>query len=167
MNGSRKSIRLKGYDYSQPGRYFVTVCVQDRECLFGDVVRGEMRLNNAGRIVADTWTALSNRFSSMNADEFIVMPNHVHGIIVFRAQQAAPLQRAIYKIVVGAGLALPATSTSLPAALGDAIRAFKSISAIGVNHLLKRVGRPLWQRNYYEHVIRNEDFGDGAKFLTN
>ena len=77
----RQSIRLKDYDYSQPEFYFVTVCVQNRECLLGEVKKGKMRLNEAGQIVHTAWNQLIKRFSGIELDEFIVMPNHVHGII--------------------------------------------------------------------------------------
>ena len=77
----RRSIRLKGYDYAQPGVYFVTICVQHRECLFGTIVDGEMRLNDAGQMVESWWNRLPGKFPTIETDEFVVMPNHVHGII--------------------------------------------------------------------------------------
>lgn len=78
----RRSIRLRGYDYAQPGAYFVTVVAQQRACLFGDVVDGEMRLNDAERVVAYTWHDLPNHVGGITLDAFVVMPNHVHGIII-------------------------------------------------------------------------------------
>jgi REP element-mobilizing transposase RayT len=78
----RRSIRLKGYDYSQAGAYFVTLCAQGRECLFGEVVDGEMRLNDAGHIVAESWQWLATQHDYVELDEWIIMPNHLHGIIV-------------------------------------------------------------------------------------
>lgn len=78
----RRSIRLRGYDYSQPGVYFVTICVQDRQCLFGEIVESEMRLNDAGCMVQTAWEELSRQYQGVDTDEFVVMPNHVHGIIV-------------------------------------------------------------------------------------
>ena len=135
----RSSIRLKGYDYSQAGAYFVTVCTEGRQCLFGDVIDERMKLNEAGRMVQQTWENLPTRFSSVTLDTLMVMPNHVHGIIA----------------IVGAEPNRGAAGS--PPTLGDIIRAFKSISAIRVNRLLARSGQPLWQRNYYEHIIRDED----------
>ena len=125
----RRSIRLRQYDYSSVGVYFVTICAQGRECLFGDIADGTMRLNDAGQIVARVWLGLSVRFSQVVLDEFVVMPNHFHGILVIN--DGAPT-------------------------LGAIVRGFKSISAIDVNRLLNRQGCPLWQRNYYERAIRNE-----------
>ncbi len=77
----RRSIRLRDYDYSQAGAYFVTICSQDRQCLFGVIESGEMRLNDAGQMLVEQWYVLSDRFSSVELDSFVVMPNHVHAII--------------------------------------------------------------------------------------
>ena len=138
----RRSLRLKGYDYSRSGAYFVTICTHGRECLFGEVMDGDMRLNDVGRAAQAEWVRLPEHFQSVELDEFVIMPNHVHGIIL-----------------VGAGLAPPdgrGAASSAPT-LGHILRAFKSISAIAVNRLLGRSGRSLWQRNYYEHIVRNEN----------
>jgi hypothetical protein len=78
----RRSLRLKGYDYSMAGAYFVTICTQDRTCLFGDVTAAVMRLNDAGRMVATLWEAIATRFSGVEIDQFVVMPNHLHGILI-------------------------------------------------------------------------------------
>ena len=77
----RRSIRLQGYDYAQAGAYFVTICTQGRECLFGDIVNGEIRLNNLGHVVAESWQWLAIRYRHVELDEWIVMPNHFHGIL--------------------------------------------------------------------------------------
>ena len=136
----RHSIRLKGYDYSQTGYYFVTICTRNRECVFSDVVDGKMKLSRIGQLVQIAWNDLLERFHNLELDEFAVMPNHVHGII----------------IIVEAGLALPnqgaassAPTKDISTRLGDVVRAFKSVSAINVNRFLSRLGVPLWQRNYY------------------
>jgi len=101
----RQSIRLRGYDYAQLGAYFITVCTEDRACLFGEVVDGQMRLNEAGAIVQATWDALPSHYAGMRTDAFVVMPNHVHGIIVLTD-------------AVGAGLK-PAPTASPPSALWE------------------------------------------------
>ncbi|MBI3065758.1 MAG: transposase [Deltaproteobacteria bacterium] len=77
----RRSIRLRGYDYAQAGAYFVTIVTKDRTCLFGEIVEGQMRLNDAGRSIQATWDELPNHYSSVECDAFVVMPNHFHGII--------------------------------------------------------------------------------------
>jgi REP element-mobilizing transposase RayT len=147
---NRHSIRLREYDYSQMGAYFVTICTQNRECLFGNIVDGKVILNDAGRMVESIWNELPQHYKGVETDEFIVMPNHFHGIIV----------------LVGAGLALPRIDTTIrhnqgaassAPTLGDIVRTFKSKSTIYVNRLLVRTGQRLWQRNYYEHIIRTED----------
>ena len=92
----RRSIRLKDYDYSQQGAYFVTICAENRECLFGQIVDTTMRLNESGELIQRIWDELPNRYTNLDLDAFILMPNHLHGIIVLTDNAA-----------VGAGLALP------------------------------------------------------------
>jgi len=156
---SRRPLRLRGFDYYREGAYFVTICTRNRECLFGDVANGKMCLNEAGRVVHTVWDGLSDRFPTIELVSFVVMPNHVHGILVVGAALAPPKRRK-----AGAGLAPPrrGAASSAPmrfasTTLGNVLRASKSISAISVNRLLSRSGQPLWQRNYYEHVIRDEE----------
>ena len=147
----RCSIRLKGYDYAQNGAYFITICVQNRVCLFGDIVNQKMRLNASGRMVDVQWQQLPNRFNHIKLDEYILMPNHLHGIII-----------------VGAGL-VPAqkekraTTRVAPTKpiLGMVVGGFKSITTNkymnGVqNHDWPPFDKRLWQRNYYEHIIRDD-----------
>jgi REP element-mobilizing transposase RayT len=92
----RRSIRLRGYDYSQVGAYFITICTHERICLFGEVVDGEMRLNNAGRMVEQCWNEMPTHFPHVKLDEYVIMPNHVHGILVITVAVGAisfsPLQ---------------------------------------------------------------------------
>jgi REP element-mobilizing transposase RayT len=132
----RRSIRLKNYDYSQAGAYFVTLCIQNRECLLGEIVDRNMLLSPVGENVLLQWTNFPQRFSGLELDVFVVMPNHFHAIISINP--------------VGQGAASSAPT------LGKILRAFKSISAIEGNRLLNRSNRSFWQRNYWEHVIRNE-----------
>lgn len=135
----RRSIRLREFDYSSIGGYFVTTCVQNRECLFGEVLDGVMVLNDAGRLVESVWNGLPERFPSIELDAFVAMPNHVHFIINIEVSAGKD----------GAGQGRAPT-------LDRIVGAFKSISATQVNRLLLRTGQPLWQRNYYERVIRND-----------
>jgi REP element-mobilizing transposase RayT len=99
----RRSIRLKGYDYSQAGAYFITICTQDRACLFGKVVNGEMQLNDAGRMVLAEWNMLPERFPHVVLDAFVVMPNHVHGIVVI-TNPATDDTATTAPTIVGTGL---------------------------------------------------------------
>jgi REP element-mobilizing transposase RayT len=162
----RHSIRLKNYDYSQAGAYYVTIDVQNRECLFGEIVDGEMILNEAGKMVEEQWNALPERFPSIDLDLHQVMPNHFHGIIVIvgAAFMAAPSLVVIRDMAMqnidenGAGTS---PALTIKPTLGDIVGAFKSIIT---NEYIKGVDndnwprfyKHLWQRNYYEHVIRDE-----------
>jgi putative transposase len=120
----RKSPRLNAYDYSTAGAYFVTVCSRERACVFGSIVDDEMKLSSLGRFVQESWTEIPEHFPAATTDVFVVMPNHVHGIVwVSRAGHAPPLP-----VVIGA---------------------FKSAAS-------RRAGRPLWQRSFYERVVRGE-----------
>src|SRR5262245_28000642 len=88
-NPKRRCLRLKEYDYAQAGAYFVTSCTQDRRCLFGDIVDDRMCLNDAGKMLARLWTDVPSRFPSVEIDFFVVMPNHLHGIVVLPDGAAA------------------------------------------------------------------------------
>ena len=142
----RHSIRLKGYDYSQAGAYFVTIVTQNRACLFGAVVDGEMRLNETGQIVRRCWLDIPAHFPHAELDEFVVMPNHVHGIIV---------------IVDGRGTACRAPTEQfgrpVTGSIPTVIRSFKSAVTKRINEQRGTPGAHVWQRNYYEHIIRNEE----------
>ena len=132
----RRSIRLKNYDYSQAGAYFITLCIQNRECVLGEIIDRNMHLSPVGENVFLQWRNLPQRFSGLELDVFVVMPNHFNAIISINS--------------VGQGAASSAPT------VGKILRAFKSISAVEGNRLLKRSSQPFWQRNYWEHVIRNE-----------
>ena len=142
----RRSIRLHGQDYAQAGAYFVTVCTERRVCLLGTIVGGEVELSAVGCIVLETWEALPARFPQVELDTFVVMPNHVHGIVVITDKTGAQQSSA-----PTVGVADVGTRPTL----GQIMRAFQSISAKRCNDALGRVGR-FWQRNYYEHIIRDE-----------
>jgi len=144
----RRSIRLKGYDYAQPGAYFVTICVQNRECALGEVVDGEVRLNEWGQAVEAEWQALPGRFPYVELDAFVVMPNHVHGIMMMvdgdrGGAVAAPTNEG--------GETLP-----LREPLGKMVAYFKYQTTKRLNAHRATPGAKFWQRNYYEHVIRND-----------
>ncbi len=144
----RRSARLQGYDYSQAGAYFITICSYNRECLFGEIKNGEMILNGFGEIVVFTWFDLVNHENHISLDYFVVMPNHVHGIIVISTN----------KTFVGAG-SKPALieAVSTRHGLSEIVRQFKTFSAKRINQLRETSAAAVWQRNYYEHVIRSED----------
>lgn len=139
----RRSIRLNGYDYSRAGAYFVTVCTKGRACLFGDIVHGLMVLNEAGRVVDECWKDIPSHFPQVELDEFVVMPNHIHGIVrIMDAVGAKHLSP------------LPSRRPGTSHTLGSVIRGFK----IGVTKWMRANTdvHDVWQRNYHEHIIRDE-----------
>lgn len=148
----RRSVRLQGYDYSRAGAYFVTICTQERACLFGDVVGGEMRVNDAGWTAEQCWLAIPNHFPHVDLDAFVVMPNHVHGIIVITdgavgAKNFSPLpddNTAAHRLI-----------RSPSKTIGSIIRGFK----IGVTKWFRENTdtHTVWQRSYYDHIIRTKE----------
>jgi len=151
----RRSIRLKEYDYSQTGAYFVTVCAWKKECLFGEISQGKVNCNEAGEIVTDVWNKLLERFPSIELDEFVIMPNHFHGIIVLNVGVGLALPNALPDTTRGTKQKQTGAASGAPT-LGDIMRTFKSTTAVNVNRRLDRPGYPIWQRNYYEHIIRDD-----------
>ena len=133
---ARRSPRLVGYDYRQAGAYFVTVCTWGREPLLGEVVGGEMQLDAAGHAVQRAWETLPRRFPGVDLDAFVVMPNHVHGVLVLGGDPSLP----------------PSIPTP---SLSAVLRAFKSVAAIEGHRALDRAGQAFWQRSYHDHIIRN------------
>ena len=162
----RRSIRLQGYDYSWQGAYYVTICTQNRECLFGNIQHNEMVLNQAGEMICKTWNDLSIKYPNIGIDEFIIMPNHVHGIICI---VGAPLVGAL-SLESPMGVAdragtrpnKRAGTRPAPTTLGNVVGIFKSISThqyainVNANNWTPFPGK-LWQRNYYDHIIRNDN----------
>ena len=227
----RRSIRVKGYDYAQPGAYFVTICAQDRECRFGTVADGVMHLNDAGRMVASVWDELPIFYPGVGIDAFVVMPNHIHGIIILHAdpshlvgagpracpagpracppgpracpgrdgrnrddnrdgdpirgprdgsrtadatgqaggarsrpgpgQARGPAPTAVPGMGSDEGAAQAGNSGPRTLSLGDVVHRFKTMTTKRYADGVKLAGWPpfpgrLWQRNYYEHIIRND-----------
>ena len=154
----RRSIRIQGYDYTRQGAYFVTICTRNRVCLLGDIVEGRMHLSEAGRLAQAVWEDLPHHYPHVQIDVWVIMPNHMHGIIILTEAQATEddmQSEADPRTDVGAGLK-PAPTAATRHGLSEIVRAFKTFSARRINALHNTVGTPFWQRNYYEHVIRNE-----------
>ncbi|MDP6776441.1 MAG: transposase [Candidatus Latescibacteria bacterium] len=154
----RRSIRLPGYDYSRSGAYFVTICVHQRECLYGEVNDGAVLLNDYGQIAQEEWHRTSRMRPTVQADEFVIMPNHVHGIISLTDDESGDattrrgtMHRAPTGVPAVERFGKP-TSNTVP----TIIRGYKSIVTNRVNRLRGTPGRRVWQRNYYEHVIRDQ-----------
>ena len=168
----RRSVRLRRYDYARAGAYFVTVVAQHRACLFGEVVEGEMRLNSAGEMVETWWHKLPEKHSGIDTDAFVIMPNHVHGIVIINTTVGATqgltpdfVKRGRPRSQVTSNAGQPhgaAPTGDANPTLGDIVRWFKTMTT---NAYIRGVrednwtpfDKRLWQHNYYEHVIRNEN----------
>ena len=178
----RRSVRLRQYDYAQAGAYFVTICVQGRECLLGEVVGAAVALSAYGQIADDWWNDLPRRFPNLDLDGWVVMPNHMHGIIVLGEPVAQttdgkpltmeggetpplPAARPTVRVVgretpplpaarpvVGAGSPRPGRRPTL----GQVVAYFKYQSTKSINQARGRPGDRFWQRSYYDHVIRDD-----------
>ncbi len=158
---SRRSIRLRGYDYSRAGAYFITLCTQNRQCLFGEIVDGAMRLNPAGRLVADEWMKTAIIRHEIELDEWVVMPNHFHGILAIVdgcCRGDPPVAPKIDRPMTTPWTGDPpvAPTGPKPRSVGAVMAGFKSAVTKRVNEWRNTPGAKLWQRNYWEHVIRNE-----------
>jgi len=164
----RRSIRLREYDYSLVGAYFVTVCANGQECLFGDCADGDMRVNDAGRMVVDIWNSLPERFLNVALDEYMIMPNHFHGIIVLEdanEHRGEPCVRPALDDPIENGCRA-GDHNDRPygthvGSVSRIVQAFKSLTTVkyvrGVNdrNWSQFSGR-LWQRNFYERIIRDK-----------
>ena len=149
MLPKRKPTALPHYDYSQPGAYFITICVEGRRPILSKIdSSAQILLSPAGKIIAETWSALPQRFPCLDSTSqsiFVVMPDHIHGILQITAGGASP-------------------SPTLHQILGT----FKSITTIETNRLLGTPGQTLWQRSAYEHILRNQqDFEETAAYIQN
>jgi putative transposase len=213
---TRKSIRYKGYNYAGSGLYFITICVYKRELLFGEINNYEMNLNKIGNLVKNEWLKSESLREELTLDEFIIMPNHIHGIVQFimqddiqdrlskdcaltssssvgaqgiaplhsqyltpgldkqahssaplhshpapeldmRAHSSAPLHRPFPMLGLDKQAHGGAPLNRPPKSLGSFIAGFKAATTKSVNVERGKLGYPVWQRNYYEHIIRNED----------
>jgi putative transposase len=155
----RRSVRLKGYDYAQPGAYFVTICTHGRVCIFGDILNGEMVVNECGQRVTEEWLYTGLLRPDVVVDAFVVMPNHLHGIViiterdhhrgVLRDHRRGVLHTPSVDGTLDRGVNSPSRT------LGALVRGFKAATVRDINRLRGApVGTPVWQRNYYEHVVR-------------
>ena len=186
----RRSIRLRGYDYAASGTYFVTLCAHQRECLFGSIADGESCLNDAGLVMERLWLKLPERFPDVVLDEYVVMPNHFHGIIVISDRRGEPCVRPMLGVDEPCvrpmldvdeprvrrqpvAIGKPGDHKDRPYgtqdnSVGRIVQAFKSLTTVeyvrGVQtlHWQPFPGR-LWQRNYYERVIRNQEELESAR----
>lgn len=137
----RRITRLQAYNYAWQGAYFVTICTHDKQSLFGNILGTGIRLNTYGEIVDSVWHEIPLHYPEVKNDLFIIMPNHVHGIIIIQDWRRSGPR--------------PDPTTNHP--LSEIVRAFKSYSSRKINEHSHSEGTPVWQRSYYEHVIRSEE----------
>ncbi|MBE9140082.1 transposase [Nodosilinea sp. LEGE 07088] len=164
----RCSLRLKGYDYSAAGAYFITICTFQRRCLFGQVVNGEMQLNEFGQIATECWQAIPEHFSHIELDEYIVMPNHVHGILVAQDTRRGIAVQCPYTNPgnVPQNPYISVFGKMSPGSIPAVVRSYKYATTKRINILRDAVGTPVWQRNYYDHIIRNERSLQHIRYYT-
>ena len=168
----RRSTRLKNYDYTQAGFYFMTLCVQGRESLFGEIIEDQMILNPAGTMIEKEWRALQKRFPHIELHENVVMPNHFHAIIEVGSAVVATQDFQI-NTNNGQPQGIAPTVENTKKSIGDMIDAFKSITTVEYIRGIKTYhwqgfDGKLWQRNYWEHVIRHEQsLNDIAQYIIN
>lgn len=171
----RHSIRLKEYDYSQSGAYFITICTKQKEYYFGEIADKTMMLNDTGKMIEKWWYKLKNKFSNIKLDKYIIMPNHIHGIIMIDDGQTHNIKLGQTHDVIGqTHRSAPTTTTTknkqiivganlcVHPNISRIIQWFKSMSTNKYIQNIKNNNCPefngkLWQRNYYDHIVRNDE----------
>lgn len=144
----RRSIRVPGFDYTNPGLYFITIVTEGRIPHFGEIIDSDMEMNRLGEIVQQEWLRMPNRFPGLRLEEHITMPNHFHALLFLDKKR--DLEEGAAKVQ--------------PGSLGAMIRAFKSSTTLRYRHLCGDDNRPLWQRSYYEHIVRGARDYDLIRF---
>jgi putative transposase len=171
----RRSIRLPGYDYAQPGAYFVTIVAAGRQCLFGHIEEGRMQLSDAGKVAQEQWAKLPGRFPMLELGAYVVMPNHVHGILVVndhsRRGTAEDLQNLeddpsrrrgtaedLQNLDDNSSRRAPTEEFGKPrpGSISTIVRSYKAAVTFRIHLMRGTSNTPLWQRNYYEHIIRDD-----------
>ena len=143
----RRSVRLKDYDYTRPGAYFVTICTRDRKCLFGEITDGKMIMNNIGKLVFEFWKNIPKHFLHVDLDKYVVMPNHLHGLLILLDNCRDTACRVP---------TLEHFGNPVFCSLPTVVRSFKSAVTKHVNILHNTPGKSFWHPRYYEHVVRNK-----------
>ena len=153
----RQSLRLKDSDYSQAGAYFVTICTNNRQWLFGEIRQGEMVLSAIGRLVSAQWQQIPYRFAGLELGAWIVMPNHIHGILIItRSGEASNLITPVLQETADRKTPPTQPRGTAPGSVGAIIQNYKSITSRKISRQDESMRAAIWQRNYYEHIIRDE-----------
>ena len=157
----RRSIRMRSYDYAAGGAYFITVCARERAPVFGEIADGAMRLNGAGRVVDECWrdTAIVRPYVTL--DEFVVMPDHFHAIAFVGATRCVALPDATcpgatHRVESGGATHRVAPTGPAAGSIGAIVGQFKSVTTKRINAMRGSPGMPVWQRNYWERIIRDD-----------
>jgi REP element-mobilizing transposase RayT len=171
---NRQSIRLQGYDYSESGSYFITICTYKKEHLFGEIVNSEMKLNLIGQYAYNQWKQIPQRFENVELNEFVIMPNHIHGIIVIVSGRGEGLENC-HNFPPKSTFSNPSPiqdhSTSrfngtVPGSIGAIIQNFKSGTSRKINAMPEMKNVKIWQINYYDHIIRDrEDYDRIVEYI--
>ena len=183
---NRKSLRLKGYNYTQSGLYFVTICCQNRLHLFGEIPKDEMVLNETGQMIEEEWLTLPKRFPNIKLHEYIVMPNHFHAILEITTVRNSAEETLMVSSHSHDDVGQPQgiAPTLSPAdgkiseweknpRLGDIVGAFQSITTVKYIQGVKTKGwaafhKKVWQRNYWDVIIWNEkSYLNISKYILN
>jgi len=143
---NRRSIRLKDYDYTTPWWYYITICTYNRKNPFGQIINGKMILSELGIIVEEEWLNTAKLRKDVELDYYVIMPNHFHGIIINNSR--GTMHRAPTN---------PKFGNPISGSLSTIIGAFKAAVTRKINRLIKQPVLKIWQRNFYEHIIRNEN----------
>jgi REP element-mobilizing transposase RayT len=156
----RRTIRVRDYDYTQAGAYFITICTRNRECLWGKVVNGMVQLSETGRLVESVWLQTATVRPDIELDAYVVMPNHFHSIFFIHESPGVP--GATRRVAPTKNHSAVAGKTHRPTgpkprSVGAVMAQFKSLVTKRINDTRQYRGIPVWQRNYYEHVIRDEE----------
>lgn len=152
----RRSVRLWQYDYSQEGLYFITICCEDKICRFGEVENGEMILNDTGKVAAEEWRRTAQLRGNIVLHEFIIMPNHMHGVLEIANVGANCIRPQTESGVCDTPLQDGQNQLRSPSnTLGAIIRGYKAAVTKRINQLYDIQNIRIWQRNYFEHIIRN------------
>ena len=150
----RRSIRLSHYDYSQPGAYFITMVTHGRDCLFGKIVRGDMQLSAMGQIAEEHWRLIPEHFLHVALGAYVIMPDHVHGIIIIQASSDAVASERRGTTMLCPNPPREEFGKPVKGSIPTIIRSYKAAVTNRIQKELHTTG--IWQRNYYEHIIRNE-----------
>ena len=175
----RRSIRILEYDYTQQGAYFISICTHLKKHIFGEITSGSMKLSPLGEIAHYQWLQLPQRFSNIELDAFIIMPNHIHGILIINKPQH-PITRRYSPDLSNEDTPQVSTLTpcppvnsnpphgTIPGSIGAIIQNYKSLTSRKINMLLRSKNNPIWQRNFYEHIVRDEtDYERIVEYIEN